>query len=476
MVGCRPDPVASISEEKEAAGPTSAADRSPEPSYREPARTATAVIAVTPSETSSPARSIHVPETTVPDPSITPYATLVSALPTPPTAVPAPAALLEKAGGVVNILLLGNDARWAQGGRTDSIVLISINRATGQVAMLSIPRDLYVFIPGWTMNRINLALPHGNHIQYGGGGGGELIKDTIRYNLGIGVDHYVRVGFSGFKQIVDALGGVEIVVNCPVQDWRLKSPQLNPEIEANWMPFLLQPGVQQMDGELALWYVRSRRNSNDFDRGRRQQKVLDALFDRLKQSEDLLLHLPSLIEQLLPWLETDMSIGDVLQLATLLPALHESSVKHVLLTGEVLRPWTVPVTGEAVQLLDRKAAEPLLRALTDEDALHQANRSAIRVEVKTSDPIMYRQVAENLAWYGYEPHFQFSDDEPPAESIIHYYGANAKGSFARRLSWIFGQKEADILYENTAVNYDTEYRVILGRDHNPCLPYLSNMD
>ena len=112
----------------------------------------------------------------------------------------------------------------------------------------------------------------------------------------------------------------------------------------------------------------------------------------------------------------------------------------------------------------------------DESPLHQASRSAIRVEVQSNDPIMYRQVAENLSWYGFEPHFYFSDDPPPVESTIHYFGTNAKGAFARRLSWIFGQKEVDITLENSVVPYATEYRVDLGRDHNPCLPYLRNLD
>lgn len=75
--------------------------------------------------------------------------------------------------------------------------------------------------PGWKMERINLALPHGNGSDYPGGGG-QLLKDTLLYNFGIPVDYYIRIGFEGFKQVVDLLGGVEIVVNCRLTDWRLK--------------------------------------------------------------------------------------------------------------------------------------------------------------------------------------------------------------------------------------------------------------
>jgi len=308
---------------------------------------------------------------------------------------------LDKSDNVVNILLLGNDVDWAQGGRTDSVIIVSLNRETQKVTFLSIPRDLYVVIPGWMMNRINLALPHGHGTDYPGGGGA-LVKDTILYNLGIPVDYYVRLGFSGFKEIVDGMGGVEIVVNCPIEDWRLRSPDHDPDIEENWESFLLKPGVRQMDGELALWYVRSRRNSNDIDRGRRQQKMIRTVMQQAK-SADMLTKIPVLWEVFSEMFETDMGLVDVLELAALAPELGE--IEHLLLVGEALRPWTVPHSGEAVQLLDRDGAGPVLRQLMSDTVLHGVNRAPIQVEVETNDPVMYRQVADNLIWYGFEPSY-----------------------------------------------------------------------
>ncbi len=222
----------------------------------------------TPVPTATPTNP-SIPSTT-PTASATPYpfAPLDPSLPTPSTIVPTPVPAFVQPEEVTNILLLGNDVEWRQGGRTDTMIIISINRKTGTASMLSIPRDLYVYIPGWKMARINLALPHGHGSDYPGGGG-QLVKDTILYNLGIPIDHYVRIGFNGFKEAVDVLGGIEVAASCPLSDWRLKEPDLDPTVEENWEIFDLEPGVYTMDGDLALWYARSRRTTNDFERGRR---------------------------------------------------------------------------------------------------------------------------------------------------------------------------------------------------------------
>jgi LCP family protein required for cell wall assembly len=383
-----------------------------------------------------------------------------------------PAAPFDNPGNVVNILLLGNDVQWAQGGRTDSLIIVSLNRETGEVTFLTIPRDLYVVIPGWMMNRINLALPHGHGTDYPGGGGA-LVKDTILYNLGIPIDYYVRLGFSGFKEIVDGLGGVEIVVNCPIEDWRLRSPDLDPEIEENWERYLLKPGVQQMDGDLALWYVRSRRNSNDLDRGRRQQKMVRAFLQQARSAE-MLTKLPVLWEGFSEMFETDMGLADVLDLAALAPVLGD--FEHLLLAGEAVRPWTVPHSGEAVQLLDRAGAEPVLRQLMDDTALHGVNRAPIQVTVETNNPIMYRHVADNLIWYGFEPSFVFRETSDPSLTTIEYRGSNMKGAFADRLSFVMRHNIDDMIFHEDGSTATTGYYISLGHGHNPCLPYLDAIE
>ena len=120
---------------------------------------------------------------------------------------------------LLNILLLGNDGEITNDGflRTDTMIVVSINRTAGTVAMLSLPRDLYVYIPGWTMQRLNLAYIHGQAGGWPGGGFG-LLRQTLLYNFGINVHYYAMVNLTGFKAIVDAVGGVDLAVDCAIED------------------------------------------------------------------------------------------------------------------------------------------------------------------------------------------------------------------------------------------------------------------
>jgi len=171
----------------------------------------------------------------------------------------------------VNFLLIGSDKRSGTSFRTDTMVIAILRPNEGQVSLISIPRDLWVSIPDWQNQRINTAYQHGVLSGYPGGGPG-LLKDTILYNLGIRIDHAAMVDFSGFSQVVDTLGGVDVPVSCAYTDWHLIDPSYNPEIEANWSLYTVGPGYIHMDGDLALWYARSRQKSSDFDRGRRQHR------------------------------------------------------------------------------------------------------------------------------------------------------------------------------------------------------------
>lgn len=387
-------------------------------------------------------------------------------LPTPPTALPTAVATIEAPAAVTNIVLAGNDVRWPQGGRTDALIIVSINRETKKVALLSLPRDLYVYIPGWTMNRINLALPHGHGADYPGGGGG-LLADTIEYNFGLSIDHYVRVGFDTFTQIVDTLDGVEVVVNCPITDWRLKSPELDPSIEENWERFTLEPGLHQMDGDLALWYARSRRSTNDFDRGRRQQQLARALLARGVDLE-LVDDVPELWNAFRESIETDLSLSEIVSLAALAPAVNDNGVQHLLLPAEAFKAWRVPITGEAVQLPQWDSAGETFEQLVQPPLLNRGDRPPLIAEVVTDDSILFRQAAENLNWHGIQAIHQVSQETPPLETQISYHHSTLKGSFHWLVAWLFGLQPEEIALEQGASSpYD--YHIVLGRDFNPCL-------
>ena len=130
------------------------------------------------------------------------------------TAIPSPVPTLDRHGDdLLNILLLGNDGEITEDGflRTDTMIVVSINRTAGTVAMLSLPRDIYVYMPGWTMQRLNLAYIHGEAGGWPGGGFG-LLRQTLLYNFGINVHYYAMVNLTGFKAIVEAVGGLHLAV------------------------------------------------------------------------------------------------------------------------------------------------------------------------------------------------------------------------------------------------------------------------
>lgn len=152
-------------------------------------------------------------------------------------------------------------------GRTDTIMVVHIPRFGGDATMLSLPRDSWVDIPGYGQNKLNQAFSLG---------GPALLQQTVEQATGIHLDHYAEIGFGGFSNVVDAVGGVEMCLDEPLDD---------PMAGIN-----LQAGCQELDGPTALGYVRSRYASaqGDLDRVERQRKFLAALSKKIKSPGTLL--------------------------------------------------------------------------------------------------------------------------------------------------------------------------------------------
>ncbi len=428
-----------------------------------PSNTPTAAPSPTPTKTGTPTATLP--------PSSTPFATLLPEELVEGMAVPTPVPTFTKPRSVTNILLLGNDVSTRQGGRTDSLIIVSIDEENKTASMLSLPRDLYVVIPGWKLTRINLALPHGHGAGYPGGGGA-LVKDTILYNLGIEIDYYVRVGFDAFQEVIELLQGVDVAVSCEVQDWRLKEPDLDAQDEENWEMYGLGPGVYHMDGDLALWYVRSRRNSSDFDRGRRQQQVLRAILNRGLE-RDMLAQLPALWEVYRENVETDLPLPVMMRLAALAPGVRDNGIQQLLLPEGARRAWMTS-GGAAVQLLQWQGAEPILAQLMRPPVLNRATRAPLTVEVVTGHDVQYLLAADNLATYGFIPRRVEASGPPPERTSVTYSGANLKGSYDWLLSWIIGIRTDAITLDPAQGDAADRYRVYLGADYDPCRPQLES--
>ena len=206
--------------------------------------------------------------------------------------------------GQINVLVLGSDYRPTSGFRTDVVLLISIYTKEAKVKMVSFPRDLLVQIPGHEEERINTPMQTG---------GFALMASTFEYNFAVHIDHYMMTNFNGFKAIVDTLGGIDIEAAANTSDRCDLSYQ-----HGAWCS--IGPGTAHLDGELALWYVRSRYTTSDFDRTRRAQEVLVGIFKKL-MSLDAVSKAPEIYNLLINNVETDLTLTNILPILGIAPAI-----------------------------------------------------------------------------------------------------------------------------------------------------------
>lgn len=199
---------------------------------------------------------------------------------------------------VTNILLIGLDGQETDASlRSDSMLLLSVDRRNGALKLCSFLRDSWVSIPGEGENKLNAAYAWG---------GPELLTATLEQNFGVRIDHYLQVDFEGFRGIIDALGGIAVPVTEKEIDFLCKTTRLGKQIgKESFRQQMRDAGVVRFTGEQALIYCRIRKLDSDFMRAQRQQKVLGAIVDKLKNENPLkLLALP---DEILPYIRTDMS-------------------------------------------------------------------------------------------------------------------------------------------------------------------------
>ena len=258
-------------------------------------------------------------------------------------------------GSRVNVLVLGLDRREGEEGpcRADTILLATFAPREGRIGLLSIPRDLWVEIPGHGRGRINTAHFLGECDRPGGGP--DLAKRTVAHNFGVPVHRYVRLDFEGFKALVDALGGIVVDVEEAIADDRY------PTEDYGYTSIYIPAGRQLMDGETALRYVRTRHGSSDFDRIRRQQKVVAAMGERLLDLATLL-RLPAVIEAARRALDTDMPAYEVLFLASLVLRVGPEGIERRAIDETMTHPY-VTDKGANVLLPDWEAINRVVREL-----------------------------------------------------------------------------------------------------------------
>ena len=252
---------------------------------------------------------------------------------------------------VINILLIGQDRREGEGrARSDAMILCTINTAKKTLTMTSFMRDMYVQIPGYRDNRINASYFFG---------GMTLLDATLEKNFGILVDGNVEVDFTGFMDVIDLLGGVEIHLTQAEADYLNRRGNWEVTTNDNWN---LTEGVNLLNGSQALAYSRIRAIGGDGDFGRtsRQRTVLNALMTKAKSMS--LLELNNLLTKILPLLTTDMSNAEILNYAAqLLPMLSDMELNTLRIPADGEYQMTM-IDGMSVLLPDLAGNRELLEA------------------------------------------------------------------------------------------------------------------
>lgn len=445
--------------------PTPIADISAEPTATPmPQVTVDASVFGTP----GPVPTILFPENPVVDPAA-PHETAI------PTSFP----VIDRRGAnLVNILLMGqdNEITGESLARTDTMIVVSINRDTNSVAMLALPRDLFVYMPQVGMQRLNVAFAIGDSLGWDGGAF-FYMRQVILYNLGINVHYFAMVDLSGFAELVDTVGGVDIAVDCPILDDELigaevpaAAEQIGPD------DFLLPVGYYTFSGKEALWYARSRYNSDDFDRGRRQQQILRAAWRKVRDTGMLtdVAALPGLVSEGLSVLNTDLQAQDILGLLPLALQVEPENIENFrFLRLHHTTPWTPQsgaYEGQNVQLPNPDQVFDLMTDFYTPPTDNQISTrlASIRVRNGTPNPLWDRVAAERLGWSNMAAFAAGDADQTDyLSTVIMDYTSTDKGSSLGVIVQELNIKPENIIVQPDP-NREVDFEVIVGADYNAC--------
>jgi LCP family protein required for cell wall assembly len=363
----------------------------------------------------------------------------------------------------LTILLLGSDQRpdWEHW-NTDAIQYVVIYPKIPSVAVLSIPRDLYVYVPQFELARINIAHMVGERYDFAGGGFG-LLNQTLLYNLGITADYYVKVNFQGLKDIVDTLGGIDVPVHCRIEDYW---PYPNENGEYPWM--VVEPGIRHMDGRLALWYSRTRKTTSVFDREERQQQVLEGMW-RAARANDIFAQLPTFYDQYGNYVETDLGLNKILALGVIASQIEPSQVSLYNIGWGQVRSYVTPHGGNVFLPIWDEVAPVIERVLLPPSP-SRAARNAIKIEVwNNSGQTDWDDLAmDRLYQQGFTPIPGTSNGEIYPESRLQVFSEHAKGTGASVVQAMFGIDDANVAYVGAGAVDGVKLRLILGQDYQTC--------
>lgn len=372
----------------------------------------------------------------------------------------------------VNILVLGVDQRGQEAGpwRTDTMMVLSVDPASQSAGLLSIPRDLWVDIPGYEQNRINTAYVLGETNAYPGGGPA-LAKKTVQYNLGEPIHYYVQLNFTAAEQLVDLVGGVDVYVEREIDD------PLYPDESYGYDPLYIPAGWQHMDGKLALKYARSRHGSSDFDRARRQQQLMLAVRDKVTRLEllpGLLLRAGDIARTLGSAVQSDLTLDQVVRLAQLAIDIEPDRIRSAVIDSSMTYNWITP-SGAQVLVPDRERMAVLHSLIfsppgqaSDEAGQVALEAAHILLHNGTTIPGLAGQCAEYLRARGFVVDgATTAPRQDYASTLILVY--TGKLATARALAAALGVPDSAVITGSGSAGA-CDINVILGADGTLCQP------
>ena len=297
-------------------------------------------VLITPDPNAQPTATPFLPSARTPIPTLEPS----------PTPTQDPYVALPDAEDQIVFLILGSDYRPNSGFRTDTIMLVGVNPKTNKVSVVSFPRDLCIYIPGTysgydleSCDRINTSMQHGF----------ETTANMFETNFGIRPDYYAMTNLQGFTALIDSLGGIDVYAEQSFVDQCKHSSRVGDHCYVN-------QGKNYMDGELALWYVRSRYTTSDYDRERRAQEVIAGIFNRML-TLNFLTKIPEMFELYNEYVETNIPLDVVLSLAKTAASvdINEDVYNETLSPPEVID--AVKSNGAMVSLPNHNLIAPIIQ-------------------------------------------------------------------------------------------------------------------
>lgn len=352
-----------------------------------------------------------------------------------------PTKLKGEGDGRVNVLLMGvGDSSHQAADLADTIQIASLDPISKNVTLFSIPRDLYIKIPGYGSDRINAAHVYGERDKLPGGGP-ELLKQTISQNLGIPIHYFARLDFSGFRDAVEAVGGVEVNVEETINDYSYPDESNN-----GYSTFYIQAGRRFLDGATALKYARSRYTTSDFDRSKRQQKIMIALKDKALSLGTLTnpVKINSLLAGVGNDLKTDLNVKEMVKLVKMGKEITDQKITRAGLDNNPDNYLAATNVGGASVMVpkagDFSDIKKYVRSLMPDGYIKKEDGN-VDVNNGTDEPGIATATADLLKSYGYK--IRTVGDAPTKDiqkTIIYDYSNGAKPYTLRYLEKRFGVK------------------------------------